>query len=195
MTKIVYCIENILKKIKPYLYMPNLFLFVSKIILFILTKSLFFIISSLYNLCIGIAKLKVYSKKKNYWTVGLFIVFASICFSLYSAWTIIVKRIAEYDLYTGIFIATVTFFDIGYSICGIIKESKNNDIQNKLLKLINLATALISLELTQTALLSFTMVDVDNSLYNGLIGIIVGFCSLVIGIYIIRKSIKNRCVN
>lgn len=191
MKEIIYCIKNVSKKIKPYLYISNLFLFVSKIILFMLTKSLFFIISSLYNLCIGLAKLKVYSKKENCWIVGLFIIFGSICFSLYSAWTIVVKRVVNYDLYTGIFIATVTFFDIGYSIYGIIKESKNNDAQNKLLKLINLATALISLELTQSALLSFTMVGVDNSLYNGLIGVIVGFCSLVIGTFII---IKNGCV-
>lgn len=105
------------------------------------------------------------------------------------------KRIVNYDLYKGILIATVTFFDIGYSIYGIIKESKNNDTQNKLLRLINLATALISLELTQSALLSFTMVGVDNSLYNGLIGIIVGTCSLLIGIIIIIKDVKNKYVS
>lgn len=192
MTKINLYIKNILKKIKPYVYMTNLFLFLFKIILFLLTKSLFFIISSLYNLCIGVAKIKVYSKKENYWTIGLFVIFASICFTLYSIWTIIAKRTVNYDLYTGIFIATITFFDIGYSIYGIIKKSNSNNIQNKLLKLINLATALISLELTQSALLSFTMVDVDNSLYNGLIGIIVGISSLVIGIFII---IKNKCLN
>lgn len=191
MTKAILFIKNISKKIKPYLYMPNLFLFMFKIILFLLTKSLFFIISALYNLCIGFAKLKVYSKNENYWSVGLFIIFSSICFILYSIWTIIAKRIVNYDLYTGIFIATVTFFDIGYSIYGIIKESKNNHVQNKLLKLINLATALVSLELTQSALLSFTMINADNSLYNGLIGIIVGICSLLIGIFIIIKSIKK----
>lgn len=190
MKKIICCVENAFKITKPYQYIPNVFLFLSKIILFIMTKSLFFAISSLYNLCIGIAKFKVYSKKENYWIVGLFIIFASICFSIYSAWTIIEKRIVNYNLYTGLFIATITFFDIGYSIYGIIRESKNNNFQNKLIKLINLAAALISLELTQTALLSFTMTGIDNSLYNGLIGIIVGICSLIIGIFIITKS-KN----
>lgn len=172
--------------------MTNLFLFGLKIILFLLTKSFFFIISSFYNLCIGFAKLKVYSKKENNWTVGLFIILASICFILYSIWTIMVKREVNYDLYTGILIATITFFDIGYSVYGIIKASKNNDIQNKLLKLIHLATALISLELTQSALLSFTMVDINNSLYNGIIGIIVGTSSFVIGIFIIIKAKNNQ---
>ena len=103
-----------------------------------------------------------------------------------------VKREVNYDLYTGILIATITFFDIGYSIYGIIKASKNNDIQNKLLKLIHLATALISLELTQSALLSFTMVGINNSLYNGIIGIIVGTSSFVIGIFMIIKAKNNQ---
>lgn len=54
--------------------------------------------------------------------------------------------------------------------------------------LVNLATAVISLELTQSALLSFTQVSLDNSLYNGIIGIAVGTISLIIGIIICFKK-------
>jgi len=55
--------------------------------------------------------------------------------------------------------------------------------------LINLATALVSLQLTQSALLSFNNASVDNSLYNGIIGIIVGLAALTIGTIICLKSL------
>ncbi len=86
----------------------------------------------------------------------------------------------DYDLYRGITIATVIFVDIGLAIVGIVKANKNRNLQHKILKLTNLATSLISLELVQTALLSFTQVGIDNSLFNGIGGIIFGICSLIV---------------
>ena len=174
--------------LKPHFYLANLFGFCLKIVLFFLTKSFSFIISSFYNLGIGLAKKKIYFHKENYLSVGVFLILASLSFVAYSIWTILFHKITYYNLYTGITIATVTFYDIGYSIYGIVKSLKNNNRQNNLLMLVNLATALISLELTQSALLSFTQVSVDNSLYNGIIGIIVGISSLVIGIIILKKE-------
>lgn len=184
-----YVINNIKKisnKIKPYLYLTNMILFILKIILFLITKSLFFVISSLYNLCIGLAKLKVYHN--NYRKVGLFLVLASISFTLYSIWTILNNRVVTYDMYTSLLIATVTFFDIGIAIYKIIKERKKQNLQDKVIKLINLSTALISLELTQSAILSFTMKGIDNSLYNGILGVIVGTSTILIGIFIMRRT-------
>lgn len=178
------------KNIKPYFYMINLFIFIAKILLFFITKSLLFLISSLYNLCIGIAKKKIYFDKNNI-LVGYLISIASISFISYSIIIIVLHKNAYYDLYTAITIATITFYEIGYSIYGIIKSIKKNNYQNQLLMLVNLATSLISLELTQTALLSFQLNNLDTSLYNGIIGIIVGVSSLIIGIIIIKK--KKTC--
>lgn len=47
---------------------------------------------------------------------------ASLSFIVYSIWTIITHKIVYYNLYMGITIATITFYDIGYSIYGIFKE-------------------------------------------------------------------------
>ena len=55
----------------------------------------------------------------------------------------------------------------------------------------NLATAVISLQLTQTAILSFTNVGTDLSYYNGIGGIIFGSVSLLISVIIIIE-IKNK---
>jgi len=67
-----------------------------------------------------------------------------------------------------------------------LKNKKNN-----VLLLVHLATALISLELTQSALLSFTQIGIDHSFYNGIIGILVGVGSFLIGFIIYFK--KNKC--
>lgn len=182
--------RKVLSIIKQYTYIGNLLLFFLKILLSILTKSFAFIISALYNLGIGIAKKNTYKDSRNNYKIGLYVVLASIAFIIYSIWIIIFHKSTNYNMYIGLAIATITFVDIGYSIYGIIKNSEDNNNQNKVLMLINLATALISLELTQTALLSFTTDNMDLSLYNGIIGIIVGLIATFIGLHIIFK--KNK---
>lgn len=184
MKKTIKSIKKYYNNIKSYFYLGNFIVFFSKILLSFITNSFALIISSIYNLEIGFARKKVYSNKKEFTSIGGFIIMASISFIIYSVWIIYAHKMVNYNLYTGLMIATITFYDIGYSIYGINKSIKNNNKQNKLLMLINLATALISLELTQSAILSFTQVGIDNSLYNGIIGIIVGFISLIIGIII-----------
>lgn len=187
-------IKNIKKKYnkaKPHIYLGNFIVFSFKIILFFITKSFSLVISSLYNLFIGMARKKIYSDKENSFFVGIFIILASIIFIMYSVWTIVFHKLVSYNLYTALMIATITFYDIGYSIYGIRRSIKNNNKQNKLLMLVKLATALISLELTQAALLSFTRNNIDNSLYNGIIGIIMGFCTFIIGIIICFQNKKN----
>lgn len=174
---------------KSYNYLINFSIFIFKIILFILTKSFSFMISSFYNLGIGFAKKNIYSKHQNDVKAGVFLIIASLCFIINSIWTIMIHRTVNYSLHIGILIATVTFFDIGYAIVSIIKNKLNHN--DYVLKMISLATAFISLELTQSALLSFTMIGVDNSLYNGIIGIVVGLSSLLIGLIIIKTK-KER---
>lgn len=190
MGKVIKFTKKKYRQIKPYTYLTNFLIFIAKILLFFITKSLAFAISSLYNFGIGIAKKKIYSAKGNYKSIGGFVIMASLCFIIYSIWIILSHKLVYYNLYIGITISAVTFYDIGYSIYGIIKSTKNNNRQNHLLMLVNLATALISLELTQSALLSFTQVNADNSLYNGIIGIVVGISSLIIGIIICFKKDK-----
>ena len=61
------------------------------------------------------------------------------------------------------------------------------------LKMANLATSLIALVLTQTALLSFThegMADYDPSMANGLMGMFMGVVSSFIGGYMLVRLKK-----
>lgn len=179
------------KKIKSYFYFSNILIFIFKILLFFITRSFYFIISSLYNIFVAFAKKNIYLQKENYKKVGVYLIVASLWFIFYSIWTILFHKISSYHMYVGIAIAAVTFTDIGIAIHGIIKAK--NDERSKVLKMVNLATALISLELTQTAILSFSNPGVDNSFYNGMFGIGVGVLSLLIGILIIfKKKVNNK---
>ena len=76
--------------------------------------------SAFYNLGIGLAKRKIYFNKSNYASVGIFLVMASMSFIIYSIWPITTHKVVHYDIYSGITIATITFYDIGYSIYSII---------------------------------------------------------------------------
>lgn len=184
-------INELYNKFYKYNYLTNLFMVIIKIILFFLTKSYAFIIYSFYSLCIGLSKKNIFfNEKGKYKIVGVLLLISSILFMNYSYFVIKTHYNTNYNLYTGIAIATIIFIDIGLAIVGIIKTNKKRNLQNKVLKLTNLATSLISLELVQTALLSFTQKGVDNSLYNGICGIIFGFSSLIISIYVIK--ISNR---
>ena len=169
-------------KIKPYSYLINIIMFIFKVIVFLVTKSYGILISSFYNLTIGFAKKKIYSNN-NYNYVSFMVILASFCFIVYSILVMLEHKMVNYNLYSGLLVATVSFFDIGYSIYGIVK-SKDKNKQLHTLKLVSLATALISLQLTQSAILSFTQMGIDNSLYNGLIGIFVGIGALIIGLVI-----------
>lgn len=96
-------------------------------------------------------------------------------------------------MYVALLIATVTFTDITIATIGIVKAKKKNDLETEMIKYTNLATALISLSLTQSAILSFTNENQDMSMWNGIGGIVMGSLACIIGVYmIVNGSIKKR---
>ena len=73
---------------------------------------------------------------------------------------------------------------------------KKNDLETEILKYINLSTSLISLSLTQTAILSFTMKGQDMSNWNGIGGIVIGSLVCIIGMYmVVNGTIKRIAEN
>lgn len=186
------------KKIRPFTFLNSIGIGIAKVILAIVSHSIGLAISSLYNFIISLSKVNVFSKRKvstykKYAQVGGIILLASV---LYINYSIAVKNLhirSHYHMYVALLIATVTFTDIVIAIIGIIKSKKNRDVNTEMLKFVNLCTALISLTLTQSSILSFTMPDEDMSMWNGMCGICFGCVSALIGIYmIINGIIKNK---
>lgn len=164
-----------------------------KIILAIISNSLLLFIYSFYNVSMSIAKrTSVREKQKynyeNFYFCGIIVLISSISYILYSDYIYFNGSNSEYHLYVSIGIATLAFYHITMAIIGLIKAKKRKDLQTKTINLTNLASAFISMSMTQTALLSVKLTD-DVSKYNAVGGIIFGILALVVGIYMITYTI------
>ena len=90
-------------------------------------------------------------------------------------------------MYIGIGIAAVTTYEIVVAICGILKAKKRKDVYTEMLRYINLASALISVSLTQTAILSFTN-EGDMSRAYAIGDAIFGFLALLVGVGMLLRA-------
>ena len=166
-----------------------------KIVLAIISKSILLFIYSFYNIGIGIAK-KVSLREKqkhiheNYYIVGIIVLITSISYIIYSKYIFLNGSNAKYHMFVAIGIATLAFTNITITIIQIIRARKNKNIQDEIVKLINLSSAFISLSLTQTAILSFAF-EGDSSKYYGIGGMFFGFLAALIGIYMISHKHKK----
>ncbi|MCH3968597.1 MAG: hypothetical protein PHR15_03230 [Atopobiaceae bacterium] len=87
-------------------------------------------------------------------------------------------------LYT---IAAVTFFEIGSNIYGLAATKGGDDLPLHVIRAIGLATSLVSLVLTQTALLSIGGTGSHDLSSSGLLGLLVGSAAAAIAIFEIVK--------
>jgi hypothetical protein len=90
-------------------------------------------------------------------------------------------------LIESLIIATVTFAEIGMAVYGIKTTQTRRMPAVAATKLTNLASSLISLVLTQAAILSFTTMD-DLSFFNGISGILFGGIAALIGVGMIVRG-------
>ena len=156
-----------------------------KIVLAVLSGSWLFLFSAFYNFGIAGAIGAVLKNKRE--VVGWVVILSSVLFGAYSYWMIRKGQTAQFGMYIAILIAAVTFTDIALAIRGIVRARKNNP-NDRIISLISLATALISLTLTQTAILSFALSGQDMSVYNGICGMLFGAVAAVIGVIIVREG-------
>lgn len=191
----------------------NTIIALSKIGLGIMSASFFPAISACYNIGIAIAKYFAVSehdksskhfndtseeKKKRelncYHLIGVIVFISSVIFVLYSFRLFLFEeKTIQYTNIVAIGIATVTFSEIGLAVYGILSARKNDELIVEAIKFTNLATALISLVLTQTALLSFTQVEGNMSLYIGFSGVLFGTISAMIGLLMVsKKDVKKK---
>ncbi|MFF0817196.1 hypothetical protein ACFYVR_18860 [Rhodococcus sp. NPDC003318] len=92
------------------------------------------------------------------------------------------ERADAYEHSVALAIATVAFFELGFSLYGYVSARRSADVVQEAVKLTSLAAALILLVLTQTALLSLTpLEEADPTRYNGLCGVLLGSLAAAIG--------------
>jgi predicted membrane channel-forming protein YqfA (hemolysin III family) len=92
----------------------------------------------------------------------------------------------KYDTITAIAIATFSFAEIGAAVFGIAKLRQDKVPMLEAVKMTNLVSSLISIVLTQSALLSLD--NVENAVkYSGIVGLIFGGVSASIGVYMMVR--------
>ncbi len=178
---------------------------IGKVLVSLITFSFFFIISALYSVGVGVAKIIYFKglKKTNnnitierqyYLRMGFVLMITSIIYITYMIRLYFYPSNFNYGEILAIAIAFISFLELGFSIRGLLKSNRNNDLLLSGLKSVNLASSLTSIVLTQVALLSFTMTNTNPSNYNALAGIVFGSVCILISIvmffnYLLKKHI------
>ena len=179
----------------------SILLGLGKIISGIVSLSVFACMNGCYTLGMALARYcalvgllqKDKDAKRNsyfyYRLSGIVMVAASLLYVAYSLWTIWHPKTVYYGEIIAITIATIAFAEIGMNLRGVLKYRKAKLPVLHCLKTISLGTSLISLVLTQAAILAFAD-DVQNPSVNGLLGSIMGGVAALLGIYMIWRISK-----
>ncbi|MFR8004585.1 MAG: hypothetical protein ACLU6E_02375 [Dysosmobacter welbionis] len=135
----------------------------------------------------GVVRTKDISRQYRYyrWS-GIILIVASCLYIAYSIRMYFHPTYTTYHPYIAMGIATVTFVEIGLNLRGVLVFRKNRSPLLHALKTINLATSLISLVLTQAAILSFAD-EVQNPASNGILGALMGGCAVLLGVYMLLR--------
>lgn len=144
----------------------------------------------------GLVKEKAPGEQNHYYKLsGIILIIASVLYVVYSTRLLWHPMVSHYDKYVGLGIATFAFTELGLNIRGVIVERHNHTLLFHAIRMINLASSLICLVLTQTAILSFThdsMSDYDPSISNGLMGILMGTAATLIGCVMLWRVRKIK---
>ncbi|WP_455715262.1 hypothetical protein [Anaerosporobacter sp.] len=172
----------------------SILLGLGKIISGIFSLSIFVCMSGCYTLgmavaryCAIVGKVRSEERKNQYFyyrLAGMIMIIASLLYVAYSIWTIYNPKEVNYGEIAAITIATITFTEIGVNLYGVMKYRKGHSPFLHALKTISLGTSLISLVLTQAAILAFAA-DIQKPSVNGLLGAIMGTCAALLGFYMI----------
>jgi divalent metal cation (Fe/Co/Zn/Cd) transporter len=174
----------------------NIVLAAGKLAMGIYSGSYFLGIAAMYNIGMALAKrtaLKAYKTGgQPYFAVGAIIAVSGIVFMVYCLRYFFFGNPMQYTELAAIHIAAITFAEIGFASYGIKAASKVKNQAIFAIKLADLTSALVSLVLTQTAILSFTETK-DTSFFNGVSGMLFGGIAALIGIYMmIRAALIKR---
>jgi hypothetical protein len=117
---------------------------------------------------------------------------ASVLYVAYSGWAYFHPVGFGMGKYMAIGIAAVTFAEIGTNVFGFFTTRHGDDLPLHVMRAIGLAASLVSLVLTQTALLSFAESGEHDLSTSGVLGVLVGIGAAAIAVFEIRKCKRVR---
>ncbi len=171
---------------------------VCKIVFGVISKGYFFCVSGASTLLLGFVKrmyLKNYAnddfelKKGKSITIAILIIISSTLFGFYMARLFFFDNMRQYGLIMSIAIAAFSFGELGIAIYNFVKAKKSNDILQQALRGSSLASSSFAITLTQVALLSAMETPAGN--YNALTGLLASAFSIMVGVYLLTKFVKE----
>lgn len=173
-----------------------------KLVLAGIVSSVFLSISGFYTMCTALAKTAYFDGRrlsknqiqetKYFKRIAWTIFGGGLLYLFYILELFVSPKTQNYNMIVSIAIAAIAFSEIFFSIRGLIKSKKSNDLLLIGLKCINISSALSSIVLTQVAILSFSIPTGDAIVYNILTGITAGFFIILIALYMITKLYKLK---
>lgn len=186
-----------------------LYYFISAIVrltLGFIFKSIFFIIGGFYVVGLGLIKVTyLYSnredktkERKYYLIMNIILLISCVIYVLTTLNYFSKPDQYNYGLIISIGIAAFGFVDLTIAIIGLFRTTKEKDLMFIGIKLVSLTSALTSLALTQSALLTTTGFsnNIDNTLFVGTGGLFFGLlniivCCIMFVIYVKTKNNEN----
>ena len=174
----------------------HILLGMGKIISGLLSLSVFVCVNGLYTLGMVLARYcalagvirtqDVRQQYAYYRRSGRILIAASVLYIFYSMWSFFHPREVSYHMYVALAIATFTFTEIGMNLYGMIANRKNRTPLLHAIKTINLAASLVSLVVTQSAILAFADQGY-NPAVNALMGMFSGTCAVLLGVFMLWR--------
>ena len=171
-----------------------------KLAMGLVSLSLFTCVSAFYSFAMVIAKVVALSalvretgrefQLRSCTLAGRLLIVASALYMVYSARLLFHPVQRGYHLYIAIGIAACTCFELGLNIRGVLVDRRSHTPLFYALRTINLASACISLVLTQQVLLALNEVEgltLVHARANTLMGLLMGGCALLLGVKLILR--------
>lgn len=183
---------KIVRTIKNKAYCAGFLVGAAKILMAILSRSCLVFIHAVYSIIkAGAGHYARNSQRIDRNTMffsGFLVIAASAVYLVYSLYIYAFGSAATYHMYVAIGIAAVTTYELAISIYGLRKAKRKEECRRETVEYINLASALISVSLTQTAILSFTNQGTDMSKTYALGDAVFGFFALLTGIFMLIRA-------
>lgn len=168
-----------------------------KILSGLLSLSVFACVNGLYTVCMAFARLSAAggaaraggtgSSRRFAYAAGVMLFSASVLYLMYAGWSYFHPTVSHYPKYVAIAIAAFTFAEIGLNIKSLVQTRKTTSAVAKAIRVIGVATSVITLALTQEAILSFQGAGHDPSV-NAFVRLLTGGIAALLGLYVISRT-------
>ena len=215
MKKIINNIYNLEKSDKTMLFLifttsGNILIAIIKFIFSLTIPSLWFFVNAGFLIVLSLSRffsIKDYGKQrniskdekkkeigyKNYLNNGILLIILGIMYFFVSVYMYYKGTNTTMHEYLTYLVALMAFWQVGWSIYGIVKYKRKSSPILKAVKMTNFANALTSIVLTQVVLLDTYAKDYNLEKVNGCTGMFVSLIIMILGMYMIigmKKEIE-----